>query len=125
MRQGRISFKEQDHEKASFAPRILKVDTELSWETPSKKIHDHVRAMNPGPGCHVFVRGKRLKIWKTRSFQVSGEAGSIIGFHEGNPVIACCPGSVELVEVQAEGKRRTAGADWVRGSSFKKGDMLR
>lgn len=123
--QGRISLKEQDHENASVAPRISRTETELSWEFPSKKVHDLVRAMNPVPGCYVFVCGKRLKIWETKLVPDSGTPGDIIGFHEGNPVIACRAGAVELVEVQVEGKKRTVGSDWIRGSSLKKGDTLK
>lgn len=124
LRQGRISFKEQDHENVSFAPRISKSETELSWENPSQKVHDLVRGMNPVPGCFLFVCGKRLKVWKTRIFPASGKPGNIIGFHEGNPIVACRTGSVELIEVQIEGKKRAKGAEWIRGSSLKKGDML-
>ena len=99
-------------------------ESELSWESPSKKVHDLVRAMNPVPGCFLFVCGKRLKLWKTRLFPDSGKPGDIIGFHEGYPVVACLTGAVELVEVQPEGKKRTGGAEWIRGFSLKKGDML-
>lgn len=123
-RQGRISFKEQDHENATFAPRITKAETELSWKYPSKKVHDLVRAMNPVPGCFLLVSGKRLKIWETRMLPDSGEPGEIIGFHGGNPVIACLTGALELVQVQPEGKKISGGAEWMRGSSFKKGDRL-
>lgn len=124
LRQGRISFKEQVHENASFAPRISKSETELSWENPSRKVHDLVRAMNPVPGSFVFVHGKRLKIWKTGLLPDTGEPGVITGFRDGNPVVACLAGAVEVIEVQLEGKKRTGGAEWIRGSSLKKGDTL-
>ncbi|MDO9508206.1 MAG: methionyl-tRNA formyltransferase [Thermovirgaceae bacterium] len=122
--QGRISLKEQDHENASFAPRIFRSETELRWENPSKQVHDLVRAMNPVPGCFVFVGVRRLKIWKTRISDLSGEPGEIAGFLDGNPVVACGAGSVVLVEVQQEGKRRTDGAGWLRGINLKKGDKV-
>jgi methionyl-tRNA formyltransferase len=121
---GRISFEEQRHEKATFAPRIQKSETKLSWEKPSIEVHNLVRAMNPAPGTYVIINGKRLKIWKTRPCQESGEPGVILGSIPGNPVVACREGSVELIEVQHEGKNRTDGASWIRGTSFGKGDVL-
>ncbi len=124
-RQGRISFKEQEHENASLAPRISKSETELRWERPSKNVHDLVRAMNPVPGCFVFLGARRLKVWRTRISDLSGEAGEIAGFLDGHPVIACGTGSVALLEVQQEGKRKTDGADWLRGTDLKKGDKLK
>lgn len=123
--QGRISLKEQEHEKASLAPRISKSETELRWENPSKNVHDLVRAMNPVPGCFVFFGARRLKIWRTRISDLSGEAGEIVGFLDGDPVVACGTGSVVLLEVQQEGKRKTDGADWLRGTDLKKGDKLK
>ncbi|HRV71404.1 MAG TPA: methionyl-tRNA formyltransferase [Thermovirgaceae bacterium] len=121
---GRIPFKEQRHEKATFAPRIQKSETKLSWEKPSIYLHNLVRAMNPSPGTYVLINGKRLKIWKTRPHQESGEPGEILDSVPGNPVVACREGSIELIEVQQEGKNRADGASWIRGTSFRKGDIL-
>ncbi|HDQ93665.1 MAG TPA: methionyl-tRNA formyltransferase [Synergistetes bacterium] len=121
---GRISFEEQRHEKATFAPRIQKSETKLSWERPSTEVHNLVRAMNPAPGTYVMINGKRIKIWRTGLRHESGRPGVILGSIPGNPVIACREGSVELVEVQVEGKSRIDGASWIRGTSFGEGDIL-
>lgn len=121
---GRISFREQDHVKASYAPRISKQETELSWEKPSREVHDLVRSLNPVPGSFVIVRGKRHKIWKTRICEDPGRPGEITGLRNGNPVVGCASGSVELVEVQVEGRKTTDGGSWFRGTSMVKGDIL-
>jgi methionyl-tRNA formyltransferase len=124
-RRGRISFREQLHEKATFAPRISKRETEIRWEIPSGEVHDLVRSLNPYPGSHFLFQGKRTKLWKTRRGSLEGVPGEVIDFSDGNPLVACGEGSVELVEVQAEGRRRTDGASWARGRGFMKGDMLK
>jgi methionyl-tRNA formyltransferase len=121
---GRISFREQDHGKASFAPRISKQETELSWEKPSRQVHDLVRSLNPDPGSFVLIKGKRLKIWKTVQCEDTGRPGEILGFRNGDPVIGCGSGSVQLAEVQTEGRKRTDGGSWLRGTSLEKGDIL-
>jgi len=125
LQKGRISFKEQCHEKASFAPRISRQESELSWEKPSKMVHDLVRAMNPLPGSFFYYEGKRVKVWKTSLTSDSGPPSTLTGFLEGNPVVACGDFSVSLIEVQQEGRKRTGGAEWIRGSSLKKGEMIR
>lgn len=124
-RRGRISFKEQKHEEASFAPRITKQETELRWEKPSRAVHDLVRSLNPHPGSFFRCKEKRIKIWRTRMRSENGVPGEIIASTEVNPVVACGQGSVELVEVQEEGRRRTDGASWARGRSIRKGDLLK
>ncbi|MFA5622192.1 MAG: methionyl-tRNA formyltransferase [Thermovirgaceae bacterium] len=124
-RKGRISFREQPHEKATFAPKISKRETEIRWDISSREVHDLVRSLNPYPGSHFIFRGKRTKLWRTRRGSKEGFPGEVVDFVDGNPLVACGKGSVELVEVQAEGRRRTDGASWSRGRNFRKGDRLK
>jgi len=123
-RKGKASFREQQHEKATFAPRVTRQETGIRWEKPSRGVHDLVRSLNPYPGSHFDFRGKRTKLWRTRVRPGEGSPGEVIGFMDGVPLVACGEGSVELMEVQAEGRRRTDGAGWSRGRALKKGDML-
>jgi len=122
---GRISFREQEHGRATFAPKVTRQETVIRWEKNSREVHDLVRSLNPYPGSHFDFRGKRTKLWRTRLREDEGSPGEVIGFPGGVPLVACGEGSVELVEVQAEGRRRTDGAGWSRGRALKKGDMLK
>ncbi len=124
--EGRISFSEQQHEQASFAPRIDKQEAHLSWENPSRKVHDLVRAMNPSPGGYVLFQGKRIKIWRTETRETGSMAygsGTFAGVDDqGDPMISCAVGLLVLREVQPEGRSRMDGSAWIRGSGLKKGD---
>ncbi len=39
-------------------------------------------------------------------------------------VVACDPGSVEIVEIQQEGKRRMSAREFLRGYALEPGDVL-
>jgi len=126
--EGRISFTEQQHEQASFAPRIDKQEAHLSWENPSRKVHDLVRAMNPSPGGYVLVHGKRIKIWRTETLEtgsVNCGPGVFVGVDDqGDPIVSCAEGLLVLRDVQPEGRSRMDGSAWIRGSGLEKGDVF-
>jgi len=123
-RKRRISFREQQQDKATYAPKVTRQETGIRWEKPSQEVHNLVRSLNPYPGSHFYLRGIRTKLWRTRARPGEGSPGEVIGFMDGFPLVACGEGSVELMEVQAEGRRRTDGAGWSRGRALKKGDMM-
>ena len=96
----------QDDSRATYADKLMKTEFELSREMTAKKFCDTVRALDMSGGAFMFINGKRVKVWRARVRNSGSEVG---------PVIACCDGDVELIEVQSEGKRRTSGGDWARG----------
>jgi methionyl-tRNA formyltransferase len=92
----------QDHSKATFAPILRKEDGLLDITRPAEELERLVRAMNPWPGARLEagaggVPGAReegfLKIHKARVID----------------------GKLELLEVQAPGKRRMSAEEYFRG----------
>ncbi|MGC9372360.1 MAG: methionyl-tRNA formyltransferase [Thermovirgaceae bacterium] len=123
--EGTLEFSQQPHDKATFAPKIDKWETELSWEWNARYVHNAVRAMNPAPGAYIIHRGKRLKIWRTERVRGEGEPGMVIRLEKGFPVVTCLEDAVLLREVQREGKSRQPGDAWFRGTGLKEGDLLK
>ena len=118
-------FKEQDDRAATYAPKLGKAEGEVSWAWDARRIHNVVRALDASFGAYARVRGTRLKIWRTTPDGASGEeAGRVLRFSEGRPVVACGSGALRLDELQAEGRKRTGGAEWARGLRLKEGDWL-
>jgi methionyl-tRNA formyltransferase len=110
----------QDESQVTFAPKLELEDCEISWELPSLTLHNLIRGVNPEPGawCTFLSEGqkKRLKIYSTlvrsdvalKPREVLFEAGKRL-------LIGCGAGSLELVEVQLEGKKKMKAADFYRG----------
>lgn len=107
----------QNEEEATYAPKLELEDCQIDWNLPAEQIHNLVRGANPNPGawCFVNVRGeqKRLKIHKTlthESLQGGIDAPNKL-------IVACGQGSLELLEVQLEGKKRMSGQEFAKGVS--------
>lgn len=115
----------QDHDQATFAPKIELEDCEIIWNRPAQELHNLVRGVNPYPGawCTVEVKGekKRLKISRTRVVP-SERASPGTQLHasqtKGNLLIATGDQALELLEVQLEGKKSMTSAELVRGTAL-------
>ncbi|MCB9495322.1 MAG: methionyl-tRNA formyltransferase [Fibrobacteria bacterium] len=113
----------QDPALATRAPKLTPEEGRIDWSLPAPKIHDKIRAFHPAPGCWSELRDEttsvgRVKIWRTKVVQDSnppGDAGALLWGDAGKAMVRCGEGSLELLEVQAEGKPRRGGADWLRG----------
>ncbi|MBU6383104.1 MAG: methionyl-tRNA formyltransferase [Verrucomicrobia bacterium] len=107
----------QDPEKATFAPKISAEEGEIHWGESAQKIHNQIRALSPRPGAwSLTAQGKRIKI--LRSVIASGTAtgaGKPGAMLSPKGIFACGHGSIQLIEVQPEGKKPMSAAEWIRG----------
>jgi len=122
--EGSCKFRDQNSESATYAPKIANKEAECSWVWPSHRLVSTVRAMNPSPGAYIFIGAKRMKIWEVLHHPSLGRPGEIVDFLDGFPLVGTSDGSVALLCVQPEGKKRLSGAEWARGIRLKKGDFL-
>lgn len=104
----------QDHEKATFAPKISTEEGEIRWEESAEKIHNKIRALSPKPGAWCWIQvgegKKRLKILRSKMVEGQGVPGEFL-----SDAVFCGGGAIQLLEVQPEGKKVMNGADWFRG----------
>lgn len=105
----------QDHKRATFAPKIELEEGEIHWNQSADSIHNLIRAFSPRPGAWCWLEPglKRLKVLKSRVVDRSGFPGAVLS-REG--LVACGSKSILLLEVQSEGKKAMAAADWLRGA---------
>jgi methionyl-tRNA formyltransferase len=122
---GEITPEPQDDAQASYAPIIKKEDGRIDWTESALAVHNRARGMQPWPGAHTTFRGQTLHLWKTRP-HLRGAAhpgpGQFLTLKP--PVVCCGEGAVELVEVQLEGRKRIAGADFVNGQRLSENESL-
>lgn len=116
---------EQDHDSATFTEIIAKEDGAIDWNRPSSEIYNQFRAYYAWPGIHTSYDGKRFKILDCRPSEV--EAGLPVGavfVKEDRCYVTCGSGSLELLEVQLEGKKAMSIADFLNGQTQFSGTML-
>jgi methionyl-tRNA formyltransferase len=112
---GSLTPVEQDHDRATLAPKITPDDARIDWSADAEVVTRAVRAFNPVPGAHTTLRGQRLKVHRVRPVAGAGAPGQVVGVDEAGPVVACGRGAVRLVEVQPAGKPRMEGPAFANG----------
>ena len=116
---------QQDDSCASKAPKIKPEMCQMQWRKSAVKIHNLVRALSPVPSAYTFVKGRRMKIFKT-SFSALPPVtpGEIINADESSLVVSCGSGSLELSDVQIEGKRRMTVTQFLQGFKLSPGERF-
>jgi methionyl-tRNA formyltransferase len=87
------------------------------WARPAGEVQRLVHALSPSPAVAARLGGRLLKILRVAETSDSGPAGRVIALDREGPVVACGAGALVLKEVQPEGKRVMAGADFARGGA--------
>ncbi|MGH9214407.1 MAG: methionyl-tRNA formyltransferase [Acidimicrobiales bacterium] len=91
--------------EATYAHKIDPSELRIDWSRPAVDIHRLVRI----GGAWTTFRGKRLKVWRTALAASSAPSGVEVPTGEG---------SIQLVEVQPEGRARMAAAAWANGARW-------
>ncbi|AFS48428.1 methionyl-tRNA formyltransferase [alpha proteobacterium HIMB59] len=99
---GLLSPEDQDHEKSTYASKINKDESRLNWNTDAKILEQKIRAFYPYPATWFSHKGKRYKVLKAKVSFFEGESGKIL---QSPLIIGCKQNSLEILEIQAEGKK--------------------
>lgn len=112
--------REQDADGATQAPKVTSRDARLDMGAPAAEIVNRVRAMSPEPGAWAMLGQERFKILRAALVPDPGaDPGTVAGDLTATKKKLFCrarDGWIELIEVQAMGKRAMSGADWARGA---------
>jgi len=126
---GEIQPVEQDHNRATYAPRIGRKTARIRWEDQARAVHNRIRAMNPRPGAWSLFRGLEVKIWRSGLFPGASTAelpGTIVQVRDGLIEVACGGGTtLGLVELQMPGRKKVSASEFVNGNRLKRGERFR
>ena len=111
----------QDHSAYTYAPMLDRSLSPLDFSKSARQLHDQVRGLIPWPCASMTLDGKNVKVYRTA---VGGEtalaAGKIAEAGKQGLAIACGDGLLlRILELQAEGGKRMAAADYLRGHPLK------
>jgi len=110
---------EQDHARATIAPKIDKREGEITFDEPAHAIYNRFRAFDPWPG----IAFGDLKLTDMRLATGDAPPRTILEIDDG-VVIACGEGALCVLEMQRPGKPRTPAAAIARGLGWKAGNVL-
>ena len=117
LQRGELSPVRQDGSKSTYAPILTKELSAIDWQKSALQIHNQIRGLYPWPGASAVLNGKTLKI---HSAKLLGKTGGKPGegvFNDRRLCVACGDGNaVELLVIQAPGKKAMPVTDYLRGN---------
>jgi methionyl-tRNA formyltransferase len=129
LEKGTLHAKPQDSHHATLAPILKRDDGRIDWSRPASQIFNRWRGFQPWPGAFTFLREKKLTVHALRiadqnECQAAHPPGSLV--RAGNRLFVACgeDGSLELLELQLEGKRRMPAAAFLNGIPIASGERL-
>tara|TARA_B110001452_G_scaffold266270_1_gene272704 strand:+ start:2503 stop:3423 length:921 start_codon:yes stop_codon:yes gene_type:complete len=114
-------FIDQDDQKATYAKKIDKLESKIQWDKNAKDILSKINGLNPSPGAWLKYEGQRFKVWKAKISENKGNPGEIL---EDNFVVACKDKSIEILEIQKEGKGILPIKNFLTGNKIYKGKNI-
>jgi methionyl-tRNA formyltransferase len=121
---GTLLARPQENEKATLAPILKKEDGRIDFHRTADDIYNRLRGFQPWPGAFTTFRAKTLNIWQAKPMPHDLAEGQILV--ENNRLIVGCgkATSLELLEVQPEGKKRMSAHDFIPGYRPRDGEKL-
>lgn len=124
---GSIQPRAQDGAKATLAPLLTKEQGLIHFARDSaEEIHNQIRGLYPWPGAYTFHQKKRVKILRSKlnpplagglrpgEFRIEGES----------LFVRCRDASLEILEVQPEGKRAILPSEFGNGMKSTLGETV-
>jgi len=118
---GELTPRPQPAEGVTLARLVEKEDGRLDWARPAVELERRVRAFVPWPGAWTQLGPQLLKVWRAEVTPGAGPPGTVLAAH-GTLDVATGEGAVRLLELQPEGKRRMAAAEFLSGHRLKEGE---
>ena len=123
-----LHYTPQDPERVTFCRKLTKETGYIDWHRSAAELERHVLGMNPWPLARTMLPGgkKGLNVHRARArTDVDSDAapGTILAT-DGELLVRSGGGALELVEVQADGKRAMVAGEFLRGARVAVGEMF-
>jgi methionyl-tRNA formyltransferase len=98
------------------APKIFHDDCRIDWNRNAMEVHNQIRGLSPFPGAFTEWQGHGIKVYRSRMAEEASPGPGIFFRSASNRLCAgCAEGSLELLEVQPQGKKRMSASDFLNG----------
>lgn len=117
IREGRAPRLPQDAASATYAPKLSRDSGRIDWSDSAEEIARRVRGLHPWPGssAELLLAGGQttiVKVHRARAVAGSAPPGQITG----GLCVGCAGGGIlEILELQAPGRRPLPAAEFLRG----------
>ncbi|MFG2453404.1 methionyl-tRNA formyltransferase [Streptomyces sp. NPDC048512] len=122
---GTLKAVPQPADGVSTAPKISVENAHVDWAAPALRVDRVVRGCTPAPGAWTVFRDERLKLVQVATVPDRTDlAPGELSVAKNNVYVGTGSHAVELLWVQAQGKKPMRAADWARGVRIPSGERL-
>ncbi len=129
LEEGHVEEREQDDDRATYAPKLDRETARLDWSLPAGELERWIRGLDPWPGGWSELDGRSVQLFGPAVEEApedGAEPGEVV---QADPkrglLVAAGRGAVRVEEVKPAGSRRMASAAWIRGRGAAEGDRFR
>jgi len=120
--EGNFKFIEQINSQSSYAKKIDKKETKVNWNLDANKVLAHIHGLSPRPGAWFEFEKERFKILKAKKSLLNGNSSYVL---DENLTIACKLNSIQILELQRQGKNKQTAKEFLLGKKIKKDSILK
>ena len=127
---GSVVYTEQDHSKATRAPKLKKSNGFLDFTAPAKLLRRKILGLWPWPGASAVYLSKktekhlRVTIAMAQLIQTSNPANLPAGTLDENLNVICGQDALKIIKIKPEGSGLMDFKDFVNGRQTQPGDMF-
>ncbi|MDF1827955.1 MAG: methionyl-tRNA formyltransferase [Legionellaceae bacterium] len=105
----------QNHELATYAPKITKQDAVIAWHKPAIQIERQIRAYNPWPIARTEAGEQTLRIHQARALAqtTDAEPGTVLSLDATGMQVATGENILCVEIIQFAGGKALSIADWL------------
>lgn len=126
LREGQLTFTEQDEAQATYCRRLTKDDAALDFTRSAGELAARIRGLNPWPGS-AFPWGEgviKVGLAQALSSDAVGPPGTIVAVGDAGVDVLTGEGILRLLRLQRAGGRMLAAGEFVRGCPLPVGTRL-
>jgi methionyl-tRNA formyltransferase len=121
-----ITESPQDESRATVAPKLHRDAARIDWSQPADRVVRTIHGLYPWPGCRISVINSqvqpRARVTLVRACH--HDAQGIPGHIDAAGLVGCGQGSLEILELQPDGKRPMSLAAFRNGHPWDAGSIL-
>jgi len=119
--EGNSKFVDQVHSEATYAKKIDKGETKINWNLDAHKVLAHIHGLSPSPGAWFEYENERFKVLRARISTTNGKSSSVL---DENLTVGCKSDSIQILELQRQGKNKQAAKEFLLGKKITKGSIF-
>ena len=121
LKEGNLKFINQIHSEATYAKKIDKNETKINWDLDASKALAHIHGLSPSPGAWFEYENERFKVLRAKISIAKGKSSYVL---DENLTVACKSNSIQILELQRQGKNKQTVKEFLLGKKIGAGSIL-